>query len=369
VTLVLVIGAIIVAADDSEDPAVVAEGPANGTTSGEGSETVPAVPPPTRPSPGEASGDSAPGADEPEQEPTRPEGSARPVGGSASASGTLGVYIGARNVDGVQRFGGWLGNDIDRALDYIDGSSWEAIESPTWLTSGWDGSGYRVDFGVPMLPDGGGSLRTGASGGYNEHFVGLAANLIENGQGNAIIRPGWEFNLPLFHWSAGSDPGAYAAYFRQIVSSMRSVPGQSFEFEWNPAIGKGVVPADRAYPGDRYVDYIGLDVYDNTWIAKRRDPVARWRHLMKQPYGLRWHRDFAARHGKPMTFPEWGLVSGPSWHGGGDNPYFVKRMHDWISGNPVANHYYFEFDSALGEHELLSGRFPRAAARFRQLFG
>jgi hypothetical protein len=199
--------------------------------------------------------------------------------------------------------------------------------------------------------------------------VRLAENLVANGQGNAIVRPGWEFNLPLYTWSPGSRPGAYAAFFRQIVTSMRSVPGQRFEFEWNPAIGKGAVAPDRAYPGDRYVDYIGLDVYDITWISKRRDPVARWRHYMNQPYGLRWHRDFSAQHGKRMTFPEWGLASTPGGQGGGDNPHFVQRMHDWIAANDVAGHYYFEFEGPEGDHEMLSGLFPRSAARFRELFG
>jgi Glycosyl hydrolase family 26 len=368
VTAVLAVGVAVAASNDSEDPPAVPEGPTSAAPAPEPPGSPPVGPPSRAHKPGEAPGVSVPPG-EPEQGPDRPEDPAPDASWSAPAGSSLGVYIGARNVEGVRQFGAWLGNDLDRALDYIDGSTWETIESPDWSTSGWADSGYRVDFSVPMIPDTGGSLRSGASGAYNARFAELAETLIENGQANAIIRPGWEFNLPLFNWSAGSEPRAYAVYFRQIVSTMRSVPGQAFEFEWSPALGRGVIPPDRAYPGDRYVDYIGLDVYDNTLIGKRRDPVARWRHLMRQPYGLRWHRDFSARHGKWMTFPEWGLVDGPSTAAGGDNPLFVQRMYAWISSNPVANHYYFEFDGSLGDHELLGGQFPRAAARFRHLFG
>jgi Glycosyl hydrolase family 26 len=281
---------------------------------------------------------------------------------------SLGVYVGPGNVDGVRQFSAWLGNGLDRALDYIDASTWSSIESPTWTTSQWEGSGYRMDLGVPMIPDSGGSLDVGARGGYNSSFVELAENLVANGQAGAIIRLGWEFNLSWFRWYAGSNPGAYAAYFRQIVRAMRSVGGQHFAFEWNPSIGGGVA-LERAYPGDQYVDYIGLDVYDQSWIPKWRNPKARWNNYKNQPYGLRWHRDFSARHDKPMTFPEWGLVDRFDGHGGGDNPHFIAKMHTWIGANNVANHFYFESESAIGDSELLGGGFPRSAARFKQLFG
>ncbi len=111
---------------------------------------------------------------------------------------------------------------------------------------------------------------------------------------------------------------------------MRSVPGQHFEFDWCPTLGKASVAPDRAYPGDAYVDYVGADVYDNSWIADYRDPVARWNDFVTQPYGLQWQSDFATAHGKPMTFPEWGLSTRSDGHGGGDDPYFIQQMYDWI---------------------------------------
>ena len=288
---------------------------------------------------------------------------------ASSPSGTIGVYRGARNVAGVQGFESWLGRPVNHAVDFIAGDSWSAIESPTWWTSGWNGTGYQVEYSIPIIPSTGGTLQAGAGGDYNSHFVALAHNLIDNGQANATLRPGWEFNGSWYKWSAASDPAAFAAYWRQIVNAMRSVPGQHFEFDWCPTLGKASVAPDRAYPGDAYVDYVGADVYDNSWIANYRDPAARWNDFVTQPYGLQWQSDFAAAHGKPMTFPEWGLSTRSDGHGGGDDPYFIQQMYDWIRTHDVAHADYFEYDAPDGRHSLMNGQFPNAAAKFRALFG
>ena len=45
---------------------------------------------------------------------------------------------------------------------------------------------------------------------------------------------------------------------------------------------------------------------------------------MKEPYGLQAHVDFAKAHGKPISYPEWGLFRN------GDNPEYMRRMLAWI---------------------------------------
>ena len=226
-----------------------------------------------------------------------------------------------------------------------------------------------MEYSIPIIPSTGGTLQAGAGGDYNSHFVALAHNLIDNGQANATLRLGWEFNGSWYKWSAASDRPSFAAYWRQIVNAMRSVPGQHFEFDWCPTLGKASVAPDRAYPGDAYVDYVGADVYDNSWIANYRDPAARWNDFVTQPYGLQWQSDFAAAHGKPMTFPEWGLSTRSDGHGGGDDPYFIQQMYDWIRTHDVAHADYFEYDAPDGRHSLMNGQFPNAAAKFQALFG
>ena len=44
---------------------------------------------------------------------------------------------------------------------------------------------------------------------------------------------------------------------------MRSVPGTRFLFVWNPNACTTDLPLDDWYPGNSYVDIIGMDVYDS----------------------------------------------------------------------------------------------------------
>jgi hypothetical protein len=194
----------------------------------------------------------------------------------------------------------------------------------------------------------------------------MARELVRHGQGDAILRLGWEFDGDWYPWAAGRDPQAFVAYWRRTVDAIRAVPGAHFSFDWTASIGGGGIAPDRAYPGDDYVDVIGLDVYDQGWADGFEDPDRRWRTLRDGRYGLRWHRAFAAAHGKPESFPEWGLADRPDGHGGGDDAAFVRRMHAWIAAGHVRYHCYFDFDAEDARHRL--GGFPAAADEFRRRF-
>jgi hypothetical protein len=87
------------------------------------------------------------------------------------------------------------------------------------------------------------------------------------------------------------------------------------EVVWNPqGFGSPDVPGNRAqayYPGDRFVDVVGDDLYD---IGGK----AEWGAA---------HRLYRAHPTKPFSFPEWGL-----W--GIDDPAFVKRMAHFVKTHP-----------------------------------
>lgn len=292
---------------------------------------------------------------------------------AARPAETLGVFRGATNVAGVQGWESWLGRPAYRVTDFLARESWDKIAAPTWWVDRWAASPYsaRVAYSVPMLPDSpaSASLTTGASGAYDEYFARLARLLISRGQGRATIRLGWEFNGDWYRWNAAVNPQAFVTYWRRVVAAMRRQPGAAFRFDWTLNLGRGTLAPDRAYPGDAYVDFIGADVYDHGWAPGYQDPVKRWRELVTQPYGLTWLRDFARAHGKQVSIPEWGVVLRADGHGGGDDPYFVASMYDWIAANNVGYHAYFEFDMPGAPIRLMTGRFPKAAAAFRLLFG
>jgi hypothetical protein len=277
----------------------------------------------------------------------------------------LGAYRGAAAPARTAEFQAWLGQPVSWALDYLDGSSWSTIEKPDWWLNAWRSSPYNVVYSVPLLPSSGAPLQQGAAGAYDGHFVTLARRLVAGGNGDAVLRLGWEFNGGWYTWSAKQAPQAFAAYWRHVVGAMRSVPGARFKFDWCPTLGTGAVAPTAAYPGDAFVDYIGTDVYDQGWGTGWNDAKLRWRTILAQPYGLQWQRKFAADHKKRLTFPEWGLSARSDGHGGGDNPYFIQQMLDWIRTNDVAYALYFDYDAPDGRHSISSGQFPRAAAMFK----
>jgi len=294
---------------------------------------------------------------------------APPAGAAAQPYRELGVYKGSGNRSGVASFESWLGRSTGWVLDYVPGRTWDSFEAAGWSADQWSGSGHRVVYSVPLIPDSGGSLEAGAAGAYDGHFTRLAQRLVQEGQANAVLRLGWEFNGNWYRWSAVNNPEAFASYWRKIVRSVRAVPGADFQFDWSPNPGPSSFALERAYPGDDYVHYIGLSAYDQGWAEGWQDPVRRWQTTVNQPYGLRWQRDFAAAHGKRMSYPEWGLSVRYDGHGGGDNPYYVERMHEWVNTNNVAYHLYFDFDAGDGRHKLTGGDFPRASQRMKELFG
>jgi hypothetical protein len=80
---------------------------------------------------------------------------------------------------------------------------------------------------------------------------------------------------------------------------------------WNPqGYGAPDIPGNSAqayYPGDKYVDLVGDDLYDIKGKAEWDAAEALYK----------------AHPGKPFSFPEWGL-----W--GIDDPLFVKKMADFV---------------------------------------
>lgn len=290
--------------------------------------------------------------------------------GHAASSAGLGVYRGAASPGQVSAFGTWLGRSPNYALDFFAGDTWAQIEAPDWWLNSWQGSGYNVEYSVPIIPSSGGSLQEGANGAYNSHFQKLAQTLVSHGQGNAILRLGWEFNGSWYHWYAGDDPASFAAYWRQVVTTMRAVaPG--LRFDWCPTLGANDMSktgVEAAYPGDLYVDYIGTDVYDQSWGSNYTDPAFRWNEFTTQQNGLNWVASFSSEHGKPITIPEWGLSRRSDGHGGGDNAFFIQHMYAWINAHNVAFQMYFEYDASDGSHRLMTTQFPIGSAAYRQLF-
>jgi len=300
-------------------------------------------------------------------------GSSAGTAAASARSVPLGDYAGWGNPGGVAAFGSKTGTHPTLATDYLDWSStWAALDGASGIGA-WRYSGYRLVLGVPMLPKQGRStLSHGARGAYNSYFVTLARNLVNAGEGGAYLRLGWEFNGNWYKWSVHNARAAvkYARYFQNIVRAMRSVPGESFKFVWNPnggnSHGRPYNPS-LAYPGNGYVDFIGTDLYDESWV-RPQTPANGWAGQLSETWGLNWLASFAAAHGKPIVFPEWGVAIRSDGHGLGDDPYFVNNFASWISSHSVAWTNIFTVDASQRD-DITDGRFPNALAAFRADFG
>jgi len=290
-----------------------------------------------------------------------------------------GVYVGAADPSGVAAFAAATKTPVTIAAEFLpDSSGWAGMDGANggldWMfAGGWKNSGYTLSLGVPIIPTNSsgapvGSLATGATGAYNAYFVSLAETLVDNGESTAYLRLGWEFDGGWFAWSATtpSAEASYAAYFAQIVTAMRSVPGAAFRFVWNPdvaAFNDGPYNVALAYPGNAYVNVIGLDAYDQSWVSPQT-PANAWNQTLLPSLNLA--HNFVASKGEPLAFPEWGLATRADGHGLGDDPLYVTNMLAFMHNpaNNVAYESYFNFDVPGQVDAITDGTFPNSLAAF-----
>ncbi len=185
------------------------------------------------------------------------------------------------------------------------------------------------------------SMQQIANGQGDAYLVFL--NKAINGFGSLVyVRPMAEMNNPnaLYHPSkgAGMSTEAYRKAFARIYLILHGGPrvkidvalqrlglpyltvhedlpanpkGGKLAVIWNPLAGVGGwMPS---YPGDKYVDLVGNDMYGEGVDFSRAEN--------EQLYA------FARSHGKRYSFPEWGVSV--------DQPEFVKYLCDFIKAKPA----------------------------------
>ncbi|MGW7243567.1 glycoside hydrolase family 26 protein [Streptomyces sp. NPDC054804] len=250
---------------------------------------------------------------------------APPAFGAFLDSGPLGV---AR----MAQLSGWLGGtELKVAHTYLPGDRWADIEGAPGFLDVWahwrrEKDDRMLVLNVPMQERnedhvGDAEVRSllaqGAAGLFDHHFRALAERLVELGVPDTVIVLGWEMNGTTYTHRCGPDPEAWKKYWKRIVTTMRAVPGQKFRFDFTPSRGRDAVPWTQCYPGDDTVDVVGMDSYDQPTGLSFGEQV-------REPYGLQDHVDFAKAHGKPISYPEWGLFRN------GDNAEYMRRMLAWM---------------------------------------
>ena len=286
-------------------------------------------------------------------------------------SSTTGITYNCLNVF-VNPMPAWT--DWDNPWPFrITADGWDA-----WLAAS---SSNQVIMSLDLIPQAVSNTRNPlsweqscANGAYNSYATTLAKNLVSYGAGSIVIRLGLEANGS---WEAdyvgtsSSEMSDWAKCYDNEVTAMRKVSGTNFLFVWNPNICTGNIPLSKWYPGNSYVDIVGADAYDQDcqslktvaqegWQAYSTDSSTRGSSSSDFP-SLANLESFAVAHGKPLSFPEWGLQAGV------DDPAYVTGITQMFAADSFSFESYFDVnDDGVAP---LGSTIPLATAAYVKAFG
>lgn len=144
-------------------------------------------------------------------------------------------------------------------------------------------------------------------GEYDEFLRNWAKAAKADGR-RILLRFGFEFNGNWFTWSGDAD--GFKAAWRRAYDIFKQVGTDNVEWIWSPNIVS--CPDEPAndmhlyYPGDRYVDWVGVDGYN---FGDNHDQWHRWQTFAEVFDEVL--DDFAKRYaGKPVMISEFGCAPG-----------------------------------------------------------
>ena len=202
-----------------------------------------------------------------------------------------------------------------------------------------------------------------AAGNFNSYATQLGRTLVHAGLQNSIIRLGPEMNgkwEPDYVGNTTQEQRLWANCFANEVSGLRQALGEHFLIDWNPNACVENIPFPHFYPGNSYVDILGLDLFNVSCVAPKASYT--FRQLANEPESLTIFQRFAKLTGKPMSIPEWGYLQSPAK----DDPgYFTGIGSTFAKGN-FAFESYFDYQTP---HPVLGPKTPLSLAAFQRWFG
>jgi beta-mannanase len=203
-------------------------------------------------------------------------------------------------------------------------------------------------------------------GRYNAYATQLGQSLVAAGLQYSVLRLGPEMNGTWeadFIGATKTEQRRWASCFVQEVTSLRSVAGEHFLIDWNPNACVGNYSYANFYPGNKFVDIVGLDIYDEGCL--KPDAPLTFKQLASERLGLKYFVAFAKSKDKPMSLPEWGLSSIPS----GDDPAYINGIGATVASNDFAFETYFDGSGTDVKALNLGPGTPLSLAAFQQWFG
>ncbi|WP_235948718.1 glycosyl hydrolase [Candidatus Frankia alpina] len=299
----------------------------------------------------------------------------------AATTGLFPTGVAAHSLAQANTWARFRGRPNDVVVMYTDRSSWSSLTDP-WMghsTSTFAGYAGTWVLTQPLFPDSGpekGNLADCAAGNYDAKWQQFGRWLVNMGRGDSFVRLGWEFNGLWFAWAA-TDPQQWIQCFRNASSAIKATsPKARIDWNLNAHGSTTSVGAFDLYPGDQYVDVIGVDSYDQ---YPPSPTYADFDNQCNADAGLCQVITFARTHHKLFSVPEWGVVSqqgtkaGRSGAAGGDNPAYMEKMYETFAHNAdiLAYEAYFpdaeegNVRSSLVNPDLN----PASAAAYQRLWG
>lgn len=297
-----------------------------------------------------------------------------------------GMYAGPGSAGSaaIDAFNAAHGIHVILGHDIADSTSWQTMTDTTALNAWntWCGAvpARRLIYSIPMLTDTDDSslaikqkYQNLAFGLYDAYFssLGAAFQSLSNLR-DATIKIGPRFNYFGHAWSVPSgDQDAfdlYVAGYNRIAALMKQVC-PTLTFEWTPNFGLDGLQRNLAdlYPGDDFVDYIGLTLSDARPDSAGVDEsqTDRFAWLQSTTNGLNDQVALAAARGKYPTLSTWSLVpaNDPS-NGGGDDPAFVDLVVSWMLANSYAYSVYNNTNLINGNIDSRLIGYPSAQAEY-----
>ncbi|WP_232292069.1 glycoside hydrolase family 26 protein [Frankia sp. QA3] len=242
------------------------------------------------------------------------------------------------NVDG---FCADRGSPCDLSHVFVSRNSWQNMVAPSWTQQNFAGWPGRLVISVPPFPENiGASLETCATGAYDTYWRQFGNTLNSTRRQNSIIRIAWEGNGDWYQWS-GRNPTAYVNCWRKVADAIRSTANPDPLLDWSINAHYSQNPPSHnpldLYPGDQWVDLIGIDAYDHYPPSRT---LGEFNKQANETGGITWLYNFARQHGKLFGVGEWGVVSGRDDDGAGDNPSYIQFMWDWMRERAGKGFYY-----------------------------
>jgi Glycosyl hydrolase family 26 len=219
--------------------------------------------------------------------------------------------------------------DEHRVLVWEDWKDFKGIMAMAMSMAGSDNVDY-ADYDKAMYQC--------ANGEFDEYWKTFARQAKASGRNgsNTIISLAQEFNGTWFPWNPKrTSMETWMSCWKRTYTAIHSESDLQVAWVFS-ATAHTTIEGDYAvasvwdaYPGDDYVDVVGLTRYD----FKTLGPIdsTDWRDTCWNTQDICHTAKLAREHGKKLAVVEWSIERGK--YGYGDNPNFVQMMFGFFADN------------------------------------